>query len=218
MGQAAWAYDYDAYESSAYPAYASNTASAPYARPAQVPSVQTHRPRLKVVAGKAASAHVSLAQSAPQLMAVARFTLVVAVLVCAIGLIRIACYSQTINTLMKNDELSAQIVQAQKNADDLEVQYSVYANPARVRHIAMGTLGMVAPTSVAELDVSSSAVVAQNKGGVPEKLAIETQGASATSADKSSAPQRNVGRTEAQPTVLADASGAPAGHRLVTAH
>ncbi len=168
MSSAARAYDYDAY---------THVGEAVARKPRRVERTRSARPFFTVIGGKPANLEATLAQCAPGLLRAAKISVAVALALCLVALLRVGLSAGAISVMMSNNDLKAQIAQEQVKADGLEVQYSVYASPSRIQNVATGALGMVAPTSVAELDVSSSAVVAQNKKGNPELLAVNAEGA-----------------------------------------
>lgn len=96
----------------------------------------------------------SLAKSAQQQRASMNIIIIAAVvfavLVSICG-IRVTFSALTVSTMMQNNKIQTQINEARAQADDLQVQRSVFSNPGRIERIAVDSLGMVPVTQVTEL-------------------------------------------------------------------
>ena len=101
-------------------------------------------------AGRETSAEVS-----PVFMHCMKVAVVMVAVLMAVCLIRVTLAGYTANVLNTNAEIRASLDEATSTSKDLEVMASVYGSEARIRDIAVSTLGMVEPDNYVTLDLSA---------------------------------------------------------------
>ncbi|MBO4365122.1 MAG: cell division protein FtsL [Eggerthellaceae bacterium] len=113
----------------------------------------------------------------PQVVTLARVAIVVIALFAVIACARIAIHTATVNVMMRNDEIAAQIEEVRSTSASLEVQESTMGNPANVKRSAK-KMGMYIPYTTETLMIGEDIVAYDEAGNLSlsKSLAVATAG------------------------------------------
>lgn len=131
----------------------------------------------EVVSGGGLDAHAREGVS-PLFVARLRAAVVVAVVLIALGMVRVGISAATVSLLRENVSLGSQIEEAESLNEQLRVQRSALSSNARISRIATQNYGMVLSSSSVTLDLSQP-----EEGAADEAGAAEGQDASASDGD-----------------------------------
>lgn len=113
----------------------------------------------------------------PQVVTFARVAIVCLVLFAVIAFARIAIHTATVNVMLENEEIAAQIDDIRSTSANLEVQQSTMGNPVNVKHDAR-KLGMSAPYATETLMLGQDVVAYDAEGNLSlsQSLAAASMG------------------------------------------
>lgn len=137
------------------------------------------RPSFEVVSGGGLDARARRGVS-PQFVARVRSVLLVAGLLIALGIARVALTSATVGVLQANSDLKEEIETAQTLSNDLKIERSVLSSNTRISRIATQNYGMVLSASHATVSLEDpSAEAAQTADGDAAQTAADAGGTAA---------------------------------------
>ncbi len=110
-------------------------------------------PRFTVVPGKARDAASQQALS-PQALFLFKMVIAMVVFVSLVAGLRVWITTATIQQLIDSQNITQSITEARAAGMELEVRYSVLANPNRIQEVASEQLGMSPASQVAYLDAT----------------------------------------------------------------
>ena len=155
------------------------------ARPSRVLEGQ---PAFEVVSGGGLDARVRAGVSS-EFLARAKAVIAGAVLIFALGSMRVALTSATVSQLSENAQMRAQISTFETNNDSLRVERSLMASSSRIDRIATENYGMVA--------ASSFDVIVIEHEGEGEEAAAEEAAAEEATAEEAAAEEAMAEETAA---------------------
>ncbi|MDR3307807.1 MAG: hypothetical protein LBS58_02755 [Coriobacteriales bacterium] len=130
---------------------------------------EPERPPLRVLPGNGTKARPQQ-QTMPYARALLGIFLVSVLFVCVVCGVRIAVATATVQTLMSSDAITQSLGEARAAGLELEVRYSVAANPNHIQEAAAQQLGMAPAEQVsylfAEVSAPSAASGASGDGAV----------------------------------------------------
>ena len=110
-------------------------------------------PRFDVYTGEG---HEAAAEVSPAFVYCMKVAVAMVSVLMAVCFLRVSLAGYTTNVLNTNAEIRSSMDEAITVSKDLEVMASVYGSEARIRDIAVSTLGMVEPTEHVTLDLSNT--------------------------------------------------------------
>ena len=138
------------YDPSSYNAYGNAYAPAPEVR---------ERPGFDVITGAGREADQ---ETSPAFRRCIKIFAVLAAIFVAVGMFRVGLASATAGILNSNAELEDDLEEARDDSSDLEVMYSVYSSPSRIRSLAEG-YGMVEAGEGVTLDFTEYVTVVEDE-------------------------------------------------------
>lgn len=147
------AYQYDA--APRYPSYAP--------QPQQSPDI-------RVVPGRRPTTEDALS---PTLLFLAKVAVVMMVLFAVLGFARVGLASATVSTAVSVDNLTGEIATVRSQGNDLEVQQSNLSNPAHLKQVAAGELGMGEAAESLDLRLSKDIVSTDAQGNLSLSASIQ---------------------------------------------
>ena len=129
-------------------------------QPQRTPSTRRRNANVRVVPGRASQ------PLSPSIKSAARVIMVLVAMFAILACLRIGLTAATVNTAVATEKVSAQIDDMRSYAASLEVQESTLANPAYVRSVASGRLGMVVPSRSDRIDLGMDAVRYNEEGAL----------------------------------------------------
>ena len=101
----------------------------------------------------------------PQVVTFARIAIVFVVLFAVISFARIAIHTATVNVMLENEQISAQIDEVRSTSANLEVQESTMGSPTNVKRDAR-QMGMSAPYATETLMLGQDVVAYDAEGNL----------------------------------------------------
>lgn len=113
----------------------------------------------------------------PQVVMLARVLIVAIALFAAIAFARIAIHTATVNVMIENDAIAAQIDEVRTTSASLEIEQSTLGSPANVKRDAK-KLGMSAPYATETLMLGPDVVAYDSEGNLSlsQSLAAASMG------------------------------------------
>ena len=145
------------------------------------------RPSFEVVEGRGLDAQVRQGVS-PQFLSKVKVFAVVALVVAAIAVCRVAIFSSAVGTLANNTSMRTELKQAQSDQNDLRIERSVLSSTSRIERIATQTYGMVSAGAAEQMSAGDAAAASAAEQDTAEGATADasTSDSSADAADAAS--------------------------------
>ena len=140
------------------------------------------RPSFEVVEGRGLDAQVRQGVS-PQFLSKVKVFAVVALVVAAIAVCRVAIFSSAVGTLANNTSMRTELKQAQSDQNDLRIERSVLSSTSRIERIATQTYGMVSAGAAEQMSAGDAAAASAAEQDTAD---ASTSDSSADAADAAS--------------------------------
>lgn len=119
------------------------------------------RVSIHVVPGRRATTELS-----PQIVFIAKAFMIALAVFALVACVRIGLASATVTTTIQTEEINAQVNDIRSGSASLEVTESTLANPATMKLMATGQLGMSAPAEIATVTLGPDVVAYDEKGNL----------------------------------------------------
>ena len=149
---------------------------------------QAARPSFQVLPGGGLDARARKGVSA-QFIANVRTVVVLAAVLIAIGLVRVAISSATVVALSNNSTLRSEVSDAKNLNDDLKIERAVLSSNSRIARIATQNYGMVLSSDAMTVEVGEAAEAEQAAAEEAQAAAEQAQQAADESAAAVAAEQ-----------------------------
>ncbi len=149
---------------------------------------QAARPSFQVLPGGGLDARARKGVSA-QFIANVRTVVVLAAVLIAIGLVRVAISSATVVALSNNSTLRSEVSDAKNLNDDLKIERAVLSSNSRIARIATQNYGMVLSSDAMTVEVGEAAEAEQAAAEQAQAAAEQAQQAADESAAAVAAEQ-----------------------------
>lgn len=150
---------------------------------------QAARPSFQVLPGGGLDARARKGVSA-QFIANVRAVIVLAAVLIAIGLVRVAISSATVVALSNNSTLRSEVSDAKNLNDELKIERAVLSSNSRIARIATQNYGMVLSSDALSVEVGEAAAAEQAAAEQAQAAAEQAQQAADESAAAAAASEQ----------------------------